>query len=145
VKTIFFVEDDPVISKLYRDKFLREGFQVEVAGDGLVAMKKLATLRPDLVVLDLMLPFMNGVDILKYIRATPDLKATPVVILSEAYMNDLAQAAAQVGAEQTLLKSSCTPDLLLEVVNHLLSGSAVNLDSSQRIAVQNPDKKPPFA
>src|SRR5665213_1217456 len=95
MKTIFIVEDNPVISKLYRDKFLREGFQVELAEDGLAAMKMLAKLRPDLVVLDLMLPHFSGVDVLKQIRATPDLKATPVVILSEAYMSDLAQAAAK--------------------------------------------------
>ncbi|HEY5298224.1 MAG TPA: response regulator [Verrucomicrobiae bacterium] len=138
MKTIFIVEDNPIISKLYRDKFLREGFQVELAEDGLAAMKMLAKLRPDLVVLDLMLPHFSGVDVLKQIRATPDLKATPVVILSEAYMSDLAQAAAKIGVEQTLLKSSCTPNLLLEVVHNLLAGVQSKLEPSQQIAVRKP-------
>ncbi|HZL14293.1 MAG TPA: response regulator [Verrucomicrobiae bacterium] len=145
MKTIFIVEDNPVISKLYRDKFLREGFQVELAEDGLAAMKMLAKLRPDLVVLDLMLPHFSGVDVLKQIRATPDLKATPVVILSEAYMSDLAQAAAKIGVEQTLLKSSCTPNLLLEVVHNLLAGVQSKLDPSQQIAVRKPSEEPPPA
>ena len=143
MKTIFLVEDNPIISKLYRDKLLREGFEVELAEDGLNAIKRLATLRPDLVVLDLMLPIMNGVDILKYIRSTPELRATPVVILSEAYMSDLAQQAAQVGAEQTLLKSSCTPNLLLDVINNLLSDTVLILDPSRQIAVRHPNEKPP--
>jgi CheY-like chemotaxis protein len=134
MKTIFIVEDNPIIHKLYRDKFLREGFQVESAEDGLIAMRTLATSRPDIVVLDLMLPMLNGVDVLKYIRSTPDLKATPVVILSEAYMSDLAQAAAKIGAELTLLKSSCTPNLLHEVVNKILNGEKVEIDPSQRLA-----------
>jgi CheY-like chemotaxis protein len=143
MKTIFIVEDNPIISKLYRDKFLREGFQVEVAEDGLAAMRMLATLRPEIVVLDLMLPIMNGVDVLKYIRSTPDLKSVPVIILSGANMSDLAEGAAKLGAEQTLLKSSCTPNLLLDVVNKILSGVAVDIDPSQRLAIRAPSEKPP--
>jgi DNA-binding response OmpR family regulator len=121
---------------------LREGFQVEVAEDGLAAMKALVKLRPDVVVLDLMLPHFSGVDILKQIRATAATKATPVVILSEAYMSELAQAAAKIGVEQTLLKSSCTPNLLLEVVNNLLAGVESKLDPSQQIAIRAPEKPP---
>jgi CheY-like chemotaxis protein len=143
MKTIFIVEDNPIISKLYRDKFLREGFQVEVAEDGLAAMRMLATLRPEIVVLDLMLPIMNGVDVLKYIRSTPDLKSVRVIILSGANMSDLAEGAAKLGAEQTLLKSSCTPNLLLDVVNKILSGVAVDIDPSQRLAIRAPSEKPP--
>jgi two-component system, response regulator len=142
MKTIFLVEDDSVISHLYRARFLSEGFQVEVAEDGLSAMKALATLRPDVIVLDLILPFMNGVDVLKYIRSTPELKATPVIILSEAYMSELAAAAAAVGAEQTLLKSSCTPNLLMDVINNLLGGGACQIDPSIRLAAPTPPAKP---
>ena len=143
MNTIFIVEDNAIISKLYRDKFLREGFHVEVAEDGLAAIRMLATLRPDVVVLDLMLPMLTGVDVLQYIRSTPDLKAAPVIILSEAYMSDLAQAAAKIGAEQTLLKSSCTPNLLLDVVNKILSGTVVELAPSQRLAARELSEKPP--
>jgi CheY-like chemotaxis protein len=143
MKTIFIVEDNAIISKIYRDRFLREGFQVELAEDGLAAIRMLAALKPDIVVLDLMLPMLNGVDVLKYIRSMPDLKAIPVIILSEAYMSELAQEAAKIGAELTLLKSSCTPTLLLDVVGKLLAGIAVNLDSSLQLAVPTPSEKPP--
>jgi CheY-like chemotaxis protein len=142
MKTIFIVEDNLIISKLYRDKFLREGFQVEVAEDGLAAVRMLATLRPEIVVLDLMLPIMSGVDVLQYIRSAPDLKSVPVIILSGANMSDLAQGAAKLGVEQTLVKSGCTPNLLFDVVNKILSGEAVDIDPSQRLAVHAPEKPP---
>ena len=114
MKTIFFIEDDPVVVKVYGAKFVREGFHVEVAEDGLIALKMLSTVKPDIVVLDLMMPKLNGVDVLKYIRSTPALKVTPVIILSNAHMTSLAQEAAALGAEKALLKSSCTPSSIAQ-------------------------------
>jgi CheY-like chemotaxis protein len=123
MKTIFLVEDDPVVVKVYGAKFEREGFHIEVAKDGLVAMKMLAAVRPDVVVLDLMMPKLNGVDVLKYIRSIPALKATPVIILSNVHKTSLAQTAAEFGVEKALLKSSCTPGQLIDVINDLLNGT----------------------
>jgi CheY-like chemotaxis protein len=134
MKTIFLVEDDAVVVKVYGAKFEREGFRVEVATDGLVALKTLLAVKPDIVVLDLMMPKLNGVDVLKYIRSTPELKKTPVIILSNAHMTSLAQEAAAIGAEKALLKSSCTPGQLLEVINSLLSGAVIKSDATERLA-----------
>ena len=142
MKTIFFIEDDPVVVKVYGAKFEREGYRVEVAEDGLVAMKKLLKVKADLVILDLMMPKLNGVDVLKYIRSTPELKATPVIILSNAHMTALAQEAAAIGAEKALLKSSCTPNRLLDVITGLFSGENVESDPTKRLAVPVPPPKP---
>ena len=143
MKTIFFVEDDSVVVQMYSAKFVREGFRVEVAEDGLVAMKMLPTVKPDVIVLDLMMPKLNGVDVLKYIRSNPALKATPVIILSNSHMTKLAQEAAAIGAERALLKSSCTPGQLIGVINDLLSGKTVGSDPSKRLAVRTlPPTKP---
>jgi len=81
MKTILYVEDNALIVHAYRAVLLREGFQVEVAEDGLTAAKMLSKSKPDLVILDLMIPRLTGTDVLKYIRATPALKSTPVIIL----------------------------------------------------------------
>jgi chemosensory pili system protein ChpA (sensor histidine kinase/response regulator) len=143
MKTIFLVEDDLVVIKVYAAKFLREGFGIEVAKDGLEAMKMLAAVRPDVVVLDLMMPKFNGVDVLRFIRSTPALKDVPVIILSNAHMTPLAQEAAAIGAERSLLKSSCTPGHLIEVINDLLSGKETESDPSKRIGVRAPTTKPP--
>ena len=128
MKTIFFVEDDPVVVKIYGAKFEREGFLVVVAKDGLEAMKMLAAVRPDVVILDLMMPKLNGRDVLKYIRSVPTLKATRVIIFSNAHKTSVAQAAAEFGVEKALLKSSCTPGQLLKEINDLFSDQAVESD-----------------
>jgi DNA-binding response OmpR family regulator len=143
MKTIFIVEDDPVVVHVYRAKFVREGFGVEVAEDGLVAVRMLAAVKPDVVVLDLMLPKLSGVDVLKFIRSSPALKDTPVIILSNAHMSSLAQQAATIGAERAFLKSSCTPGQLVEVINDLLSGNTIESDPSKRLAVPSLPAKPP--
>jgi len=134
MKTIFFVEDDPVVVKVYGAKFEREGFLVEVAKDGLEAMKMLAAVRPDVVVLDLMMPKLNGRDVLKYIRSVPDLKATRVILLSNAHKTSVEQAASEFGVEKALLKSSCTPGQLLAVINELFNAKPVEPDSSDQPA-----------
>jgi len=119
-KKILFVEDDPVVLTLYRNRLQREGFEVLFAEDGEVALNILSRTRPDLVVLDLMLPKVNGVDVLKHIRSEERLKATPVMILSNAYMTELAQKAMQSGANKGMLKTECTPAKLVEAVRDML-------------------------
>ena len=140
--TIFLVEDDTVVVQVYRAKFVREGFGVEVAEDGLMAVRMLAAVKPDVVVLDLMLPKLSGVDVLKFIRSSPALKDTPVIILSNAHMSSLAQQAATIGAERAFLKSSCTPGQLVEVINDILSGNTLESDPSKRLAVPSLPTKP---
>ena len=120
VKKILFVEDDPVVLALYRNRLQREGFEVLFAEDGEVALNILSRVRPDLVVLDLMLPKVNGEEVLKHIRSDARLKATPVIILSNAYMADLAQKAMQSGANKGMLKTECTPARLVEAIQDML-------------------------
>jgi len=121
MKTILFVEDDAVIIQAYRMGLERAGFRVEVAKDGLDAMKILLLLKPNLVLLDLMMPKLNGADVLKYIRSTPALKATPVIILSNASIADLGQEAIAFGADRVFLKALCTSRQLIGAANELLN------------------------
>ena len=120
VKKILFVEDDPVVLTLYRNRLQREGFEVLFAEDGQVALSVLVQAKPDLVVLDLMLPKVNGVEVLKHIRADANLRGTPVLILSNAYLSDMANKAMQSGANKGMLKTECTPAKLVEAIQDLL-------------------------
>jgi len=124
MRKILLVDDDAVIVEIYRMELLDQGFQVDVAQDGLAAMRALPQSRPDLVVLDMMMPKFSGAEVLKYIRSRPDMQATRVVVLSNFYSNDPEQTAAIAMADKAILKSNCTPALLLEVVNELFSGPA---------------------
>ena len=137
MKKILIVEDDTVVVEIYRKKFFREGFDVLVAPDGLAAMKEIPIAKPDLVILDLMLPKFNGADVLKFIRTNPAIKHTKVVIFSNAYMTEVALAAAKTGADASLLKSSCTPAQLVSVVKTLLEGSGV-VENPAPLAVPTP-------
>jgi CheY-like chemotaxis protein len=137
MKTILIVEDNPVITCAYQAGFVREGFHVETAEDGLSALKMLPFLKPDLVVLDLMMPKFNGVDVLKFIRSDSVLKSTPVIILSDAYMTELGSEAAKTGAELALLKSTCNPALLVEGANKIFAGESFAVEPSKRLAVKS--------
>lgn len=123
-QSILLVEDDPFISKAYRQQLERAGYSVESVMDGLQAVERLPELRPSLVILDLMLPKLHGLEVLKFARADAQLKGTPILVLSNAFMGGLVNKALAAGATQGLLKTECTPRKLLAVVSQLLAGPA---------------------
>jgi len=124
MKTILFVDDDPIIIQVYRGPLKNAGYQVEVAEDGLAAMKIVLQLRPDLVLLDVMMPKVDGGYVLKFIRSRPELKATKVIVLSNATNADVAKDVLAQNPERVFLKSQSTPKELLKVVNGLLGGDS---------------------
>ena len=124
MKRILHVEDDALIVQIYRPALMRAGFSVEVAEDGLIASKMLFMSRTDLVVLDLLLPKLEGADVIKFIRSKPNLKSLPVIVLSQASIADQGMTAAALGADRILYKSQCTPAILIGVINELLGVTA---------------------
>ena len=124
MKTILFVDDDPIIIQVYRGPLKNAGYQVEVAEDGLEAMKVVLQLRPDLVLLDVLMPKVDGGYVLKFIRSRPELKATKVIVLSNATNADVAKDVLAQNPERVFLKSQSTPKELLKEVNELLGGDA---------------------
>ena len=120
-KIILIVDDDPVVVHIYQEKFQRQGFKVEVAGNGDSAMERLKKDRIDLVILDLSLPGMNGVELLKNIRLEFDVQALPVIVLSNAYLSDLRRIALDAGATKCIAKADSTPGKMLELVRELLA------------------------
>jgi len=121
MKHIYLVEDDPIIIQVYCTALRKRGFLVTVAEDGLVAMKGLSQLCPDLVVLDVMMPKVDGTYVLKYIRSRPELSGTKVIILSNASIADAGSEAVAQHPDAIFLKSQCTPSLLAEKVCELLN------------------------
>jgi CheY-like chemotaxis protein len=120
---ILLVDDDAFIVEAYSQKLRQAGFEVESATDGMTAVKMLPAVRPDLIVLDLMLPRFSGFELLNYMQTRPDLKDIRVVVLSNFYLGDPERQAAASDADATLMKSSCTPAQLIETVNGLLYGA----------------------
>jgi len=131
MKRILFVDDDPLVLRLYRDGLRLRGFEVEGAEDGLAAAKLLQQAKPDAMVLDLMMPKLSGIAVLKYVRAQPNLAKLPVVVLSNAYTTDLAREAAAAGADKGLLKAGCTPAALADILKGLLNVQQTSPDGTE--------------
>ena len=121
-KTIVFIEDNTVVLTAYRHRFQAAGFAVKTAQDGLEAMKLLSQIVPDVIVLDLMLPKFNGVEVLKFIQSNARLATVPVIVLSTNSIIDASEEYVLEGAEKRLLKSSCTPAIVVKAVHELLYG-----------------------
>jgi DNA-binding response OmpR family regulator len=122
VKTILFVEDSEVELLAYRTAMEREGYCVHWAKDGLEAMRMLHNIIPDLVLLDLVLPKFDGVDVLKFMQAQASLKMVPVIIFST---NSIIESDDEVLLEETtkrLLKSQCTPQIMLKTIKDIFTG-----------------------
>src|SRR2546427_11185340 len=117
MKKMLIVEDDQIVGNIYRHKFQVEGFQVTLATDGEAGLIAVNEIKPDVVILDLMLPKLNGVEVLKKLRAAPTTHDLPVVVLSNAYMSSLVQEARQAGANYCVIKANCTPRQLADIVN----------------------------
>jgi CheY-like chemotaxis protein len=123
MKTLMIVEDDPVIVQVYRGALERRGFAVQVAQDGLIAMKNVLQFRPDLVVLDVMMPKVDGNYVLKYIRSRPELKDVKVIVLSNASIADAGSPVLAQRPDAVFLKSQCTPTILADAISELLGGA----------------------
>jgi DNA-binding response OmpR family regulator/DNA repair exonuclease SbcCD ATPase subunit len=123
-KKILIVDDDPFMQNLYRKALEREGFAILTALDGLAAVEMLPTLSVDLIVLDLMLPKIHGLKVLETIRADNLRKNLPVLILSNAYLPDVAQKAMNAKATAGILKSECSPKRLVKIIREIFNTPA---------------------
>jgi CheY-like chemotaxis protein len=119
---ILLIEDDERIAKFYTILFQAKGFTVENARDGLEGVDKAAELRPALILLDVMMPKMNGLMVLQTLRANPDTETTPVVVLSNYMEPPLIQRALQLGAIEYVVKSQARPEQLVNALPLWLEG-----------------------
>jgi CheY-like chemotaxis protein len=122
MKKILIVEDDLLIRGIYRRKFELSGYQVEVAEDGPTALRLVDTFQPDVLQVDIQMPGMSGVDVIREVRSRPAFKNTPIIVLSSLYRPDLAKEAWAAGATKCVSKADCTPNLAVDLVEQALSG-----------------------
>lgn len=120
-KVILIVEDDPVLLKMYTEKFGFEGFKVLMARDGEEAMKVGESEKVDIILLDIMLPRMSGTDFLEKFRATPKGKSVPVIALTNLAAEEEKQRAIKLGVEEYLVKAMQTPEEVVEKVEKHLA------------------------
>ena len=119
---VLFVEDDASVAQMYRLKLELDGYTVDVAGDGLVALEKARSSRPDIIFLDIRLPKLDGLAVLEALRADPATEAIPVVILSNWNEKELVERGIKLGALDHMIKSQTTPARLSQRLKSLLGG-----------------------
>jgi DNA-binding response OmpR family regulator len=129
MKKILIIEDDQIVANIYRNKFSIEGFQVEIAHDGMAGLETIRSFRPDAVVLDLMLPKMTGVDLMKKVRTESEFQKLPIIVFSNTYLTNMVQEAWKAGATKCLSKANCSPKQLLDVVRGTLSSNGASNSS----------------
>ena len=116
MKKILVVEDDKYLRDIIVEKLKRENFEVLEAIDGEVGWKMANNDHPDLVVLDIILPLLNGFDFLELLRKNPEVAQTPVIILSNLGQPDDVERGKTLGAKDYLVKAHFTPKDLVEKV-----------------------------
>ncbi len=118
---ILIVEDDSFLVKMYLERLQDENFVVAVASNGEEGLQKAQTEKPDLILLDMILPKMNGFDFLKQIKADPALKNIPVIILSNLGQDQDIEQGRQLGAVDYLLKTNYPIQGVIDKIKEHLS------------------------
>ncbi len=113
---IAIIEDDPAISQMYRIKFESEGYTVETAENGLLGLKLAESMKPDIILLDLMMPEMNGHEMLKRLRATGWGQSIKVVILTNMGEQEAPEGIRELNVNAFILKADMTPRQVAEIV-----------------------------
>ena len=120
-KIILIVDDDPLINRMYQVCFEREGYKVNTAANGEEALMSVIKEMPDIMLLDVMMPKMNGVEVLKRLKKDPKTKGIPVLILTNlADKKDDVDAAKKLGAIDYFVKSNTELKDLAKYVKSVL-------------------------
>jgi len=120
MKKILIVEDEGILAEMYRDKFSQAGFEVYLtfdAKDGLNLAKKE---KPDLIVLDILLPKENGIVFLSWLRKELEISTIPVVVFSNYDDPEIKRQAAKLGVKDYLIKTNYTPQEIVEKIKEYL-------------------------
>ena len=118
---IAIVEDDQAISQMYRIKFEAEGYTVETAENGKLGLELIHSMRPDIILLDLMMPVMNGDEMLQKLRKTDWGKDTKVIILTNRGEQEIPEQVKDLHVTALILKADMTPRQVAELVKRKLT------------------------
>ena len=119
-KTILVIEDDKFLRELIVQKLIREGYETSEAVDGEEGMKKIKEEKPDLILLDLILPGIDGFEVLTRMRQENDLSSIPVIILSNLGQKEDVERGMKLGAADYLIKAHFTPREIITKIKKAL-------------------------
>jgi len=118
---ILLVEDDPFLSEMYTTKLTADGFEVELASDGKEALKKISATKPDLVLLDIVLPKMDGFEVLETMKKDPAMSQIIVIALTNLGQKEEVEKGLALGADDYIIKAHYTPSEVVNKVRQILT------------------------
>jgi DNA-binding response OmpR family regulator len=116
VKRVLVIEDDRFISEVYIAKLLKDGFETILASDGENALKKAEEDKPDLILLDIFMPKISGIDVLRILKEKDATRDIPVIMLTNSTEEEHVGNAMEMGAKDYLIKSNYTPEEIVQKV-----------------------------
>ena len=117
---VLIVEDEETLSQMYAMKFNKEGYDAETALDGQEGIDKTAAFKPDIILLDIILPKVDGFAVLEAIKKEKDSAKIPVIMLTNLGQSEDVDKGKKMGAQDYLVKANCTPmDVVNKVAEHL--------------------------
>jgi CheY-like chemotaxis protein len=120
MKNILLVEDDSFLIEIYSGKLREEGFFVEVVSKGEEVLPRVKEKKPDLIILDIALPQVDGREILKQIKQCQELKNIKIVILSELGQKEEAEKWPEFEEVKSLIKAHFTPSQIIEEIKRII-------------------------
>ncbi len=117
---ILIVDDEEILRKIYSDRLSFEGFQVDTAADGQEAIDKIPTSQPNLILLDILMPKVSGLQVLQFLNSRADLKSIPVIVLSNVANDENIKTALSLGAKDYLLKTNFSPNEIISKIKDLM-------------------------
>lgn len=118
---VLLVEDDMALRDIYSARFLAEGFEVVTASDGEMALTVAVKEKPDLIILDVMMPKISGFDVLDILRATPETKDTKIIMMTALSQTADVEKGKSLGANEYLVKSQVTLTDVVEKAKAVLA------------------------
>lgn len=120
---ILLVDDDPLLVRMYQKKLENDGYVVSTADDGDVALTKVSEFKPDLILLDIMMPKINGLQVLTKLKENKETSNIPVILLTNVGASDEdAQRGLEMGAVAYLVKAGNRPAVVVQKVKEILGG-----------------------
>ncbi len=121
---VLIVEDEQMLAEMYSTKFAMEGFEVAKALDGAAGLEQARAVNPDIILLDIIMPKLDGFAALKELKADANLKRTPVILLTNLGQEDDIRKGKQLGADDYFVKANHSPQEIVEKVRAVLKMKA---------------------
>ena len=120
MKKILIIEDEKILVEMYKDRFVQEGFEVFLAFDSKEGLEMAKKEKPDLIVLDILLPKENGITFLTWLRKTPEISSLAVVAFSNYDDPETKKQALQLEVKDYLIKTNYTPKEIVDKIKNYL-------------------------